>query len=41
MQSFVLSVVATILIAVAAAFILTGLGWDSATVYQSSGNVRL
>ncbi len=40
MQSFILSVAATVLIAVAAAFILTGLGWDSATVYQSSGNVR-
>jgi len=40
MRSFVLSVVATILIAVAAAFILNGLGWDSASVYQS-GNVRL
>ncbi len=40
MRSFVLSVVATILIAVAAAFILNGLGWDSASVYQSS-NVRL
>lgn len=41
MRSFVLSVVATILIAVAAAFILNGLGWDSASVYQSSDNVRL
>lgn len=41
MRSFILSVLATILISVAAAFILTGLGWDSATVYQSSGNVRL
>lgn len=40
MKSFVLSVVATILIAVAAAFILNGLGWDSASVYQSD-NVRL
>ena len=41
MKSFVLSVVAAILISVAAAFILTGLGWDSATVHQSSENVRL
>ena len=41
MKSFVLSVVAAILISVAAAFILAGLGSDSASVYQSSGNVRL
>ena len=41
MKSFLLSVAAAILIAVAAAFVLNGLGWDSASVYQSSGNVRL
>ena len=41
MRSFVLSVVAALLIAVAAAVILNGLGWDSATIHQSPGNVRL
>lgn len=41
MKPFVLSVAAALLIAVAAALVLNGLGWDSATIHQSSGNVRL
>ena len=41
MKPFVLSVVAAVLIAVVAAIVLNGLGWDSATIHQSTGNVRL
>ena len=41
MKPFVLSVAAALLIAVAAALVLNGLGWDSATIHQSTGNVRL
>lgn len=41
MKSFLLSVLAAVLIAVAAALVLNGLDWDSATINQSAGNVRL
>lgn len=41
MKAFVLSVAAALVIGAMAALILNGLGWDSATVHQSSANVRL
>ena len=41
MRPFLLSVAAAVAIAIVAALALGSLGWESETVHQSTGNVRL